>query len=168
MWVGNRINILWSPGIVCLTLGAQWIPWDEGFFHKFFWESRFRKSISNLQLMPTCLLFIVSVSVTVDISQISNYSHVQVLLLFFSSPPLWKHISLVPSEAVAKLHVLLIQGFRKGFIWWDSGLWASKIIDFYHSVNFYNDLSSKLSANTLELLSQNVISLKVEEKGKLW
>lgn len=41
------------------------------------------------------------------------------------------------------------------------------MIDFYHSVHFYNDLSSTHSANSLELLSQNILSLKLEEKGKL-
>ena len=41
------------------------------------------------------------------------------------------------------------------------------MIDFYHSGHFYNHFSSKQCANSLELLSQNVISLKLEEKGKL-
>lgn len=41
------------------------------------------------------------------------------------------------------------------------------MIDFYHFVHFYNDLSSKHSANSLELLSQNILSLRLEEKGKL-
>lgn len=39
--------------------------------------------------------------------------------------------------------------------------------DFYHSVNFYDNLSSKQSADSLELRSQNVISLKLVDKGKL-